>query len=99
MNQTQLKKDLKELFKSMDFVSNKFLHDKTIGEKEIEIYSAIYQQLGMAWEFLGLQCTHHEGYKKTREKKKPASCVAKSKALKNSIICFLIMALRSWANG
>lgn len=69
MNQEQLKKDLRKLFKSMDFVSNNFLHGKTITKKEFQIYFNIYQQLGLAWEFLSSHCRHHEGYKKTTEKK------------------------------
>jgi hypothetical protein len=69
MNQKQIKKELKNLFRSMDFVSNNFLNDKSIKEKEFQIYFNIYQQLGLAWEFLGLHCRHHEGYKKTRDKK------------------------------
>ncbi len=30
----------------------------------------IYQQLGELWEFLALQCPHHEGWRKTREGRK-----------------------------
>ncbi|MCF6151662.1 MAG: hypothetical protein E3K38_05085 [Candidatus Kuenenia stuttgartiensis] len=84
MNQKQLNEDLKKLFKSMDFVSNKFLQDKTIGEKDLQIYSNIYQQLGLAWEFLGLQCKHHEGYKKTREKKEACMMCGKIKGVEES---------------
>ncbi len=35
MNQKQLKKDLKNLLKSMDFVSNNFLHGKSINKKKL----------------------------------------------------------------
>ena len=69
MNQKQMKKEFKSLFRSMDFISNNFLHGKTINKKEFQIYFNIYQQLGLAWEFLGLHCRHHEGYKKTKDKK------------------------------
>ncbi|MBI2471734.1 MAG: hypothetical protein HYV59_10915 [Planctomycetes bacterium] len=37
MNQKQLKKDLEKLFKSMDFVSNNFLHGKAVNKKEFQI--------------------------------------------------------------
>ena len=69
MNQKQIKKELKSLFRSMDFVSNNFLNGKSINKKEFQIYFNIYQQLGLVWEFLCLHCIHHEGYKKTRDKK------------------------------
>lgn len=84
MNQKQLKKDLKSLFKSMDFVSNNFLHGKTINKKEFQIYFNIYQQLGLAWEFLGLHCRHHEGYKKTKDKKDVCKICGKVKDVEES---------------
>jgi len=30
----------------------------------------VYQQLGVAWEFLALQCDHAAGWRKTREGKR-----------------------------
>ncbi len=65
----RLKKELKSLFRSMDYVSDNFLNKEGINDKEREIFANIYQQLGMAWEFLGLQCKHWDGYKKTRDRK------------------------------
>ncbi|BBO17002.1 conserved hypothetical protein [Candidatus Brocadia pituitae] len=79
MNQKQLKKDLKKLLKSMDFVSNNFLHGKGTNKKEVQIYCNIYQQLGLAWEFLGLHCRHQEGYKKTRDKNEVCKICGKVK--------------------
>lgn len=79
MNQKQLKKDLKKLLKSMDFVSNNFLHGKGTNKKELQIYCNIYQQLGLAWEFLGLHCRHQEGYKKTRDKNEACKICGKVK--------------------
>jgi hypothetical protein len=35
----------------------------------LQTYFDIYQHLGTAWEFSGLQCGHWEGYKKTRNGK------------------------------
>lgn len=51
----QLKKELKRLFTSMDFVCDNYLNKENIIEKELEIFFNIYQQLGLAWEFLGLK--------------------------------------------
>jgi hypothetical protein len=53
----QLKRELRQLFRSMDYVSQ---HDK-------KHFAAIYGQLGLAWEFLGLQCRHWDGYRRTRK--------------------------------
>lgn len=75
----ELKKQLNALFKSMDFVSENFLNNKEIGKKESQIYSNIYQQLGLAWEYLGLQCGHWEGYKRTRDKKEACKICGKIK--------------------
>jgi hypothetical protein len=75
----ELKKQLNSLFKSMDFVSKHFLDNTKMGEKEFELYFRIYQQLGLAWEFLGLQCKHWDGYKKTRDKKEACRICGKIK--------------------
>jgi hypothetical protein len=68
-NKDKVKKELKRLFKSMDFISENYLGKEDINEKESQIYFNIYQQLGLAWEFLGLQCKHWDGYKMTKDKK------------------------------
>lgn len=81
MKKEELRKELNSLFKSMDFVSNKFLNNKKIGKKEFQIFFNIYQQLGLAWEFLGLQCRHWEGYKKTKEKKEACKICGKIKGI------------------
>jgi hypothetical protein len=75
----ELKKQLGALFKSMDFVSNNFLDSEKMGRKEFQIFFDIYQQLGLAWEFLGLQCKHWDGYKKTRDKKETCKICGKVK--------------------
>ena len=36
-------------------------------ESDSKIYFNIYQQLGLAWEYLGLQCLHEDGYKKIKD--------------------------------
>jgi len=73
----ELKKQLNALFKSMDFISNNFLNEERVSKKEFQVYFNIYQQLGMAWEYLGLQCRHWDGYKKTREKKEACKICGK----------------------
>ncbi len=65
----RIKEELKSLFRSMDYISDNYLNKEGIDDKELEIFANIYQQLGMAWEFLGLQCRHWDGYKKTRDRK------------------------------
>ena len=62
-----LKKELKSLFKSMDFISLNFLNKEDIDNVTLKMYFNIYQQLGLAWEYLGLQCGHWDGYKKNQD--------------------------------
>lgn len=69
LEKTQIKKELKRLFKSMDFVCNNYLNNEGVTDKELKAFANIYQQLGLAWEYIGLQCRHWDGYKKTRNKK------------------------------
>ena len=59
----RLKKAFKRLFKSMDFVCDNYLNKEGVKEEEIEVFADIYQQLGLAWEHLGLQCKHWDGYR------------------------------------
>jgi hypothetical protein len=61
----QLKRDLRRLFRSMDFVSRHpaLREGRDQGAKLTEVY----QQLGLAWEFLGLQCRHWDGYRRIAE--------------------------------
>jgi hypothetical protein len=73
----ELKKQLKDIFKSMDFVSKNFLNNEKISKRKLQVYLNIYQQLGLAWEFLGLQCKHWDGYKKTRDKKETCKICGK----------------------
>jgi hypothetical protein len=62
--QTQLQHDLRRLFRSMDFVARHpaLKRDTT----EARRFAEIYQQLGLAWEFLALQCMHRSGWRKLR---------------------------------
>ena len=77
----RLKKEFKQLFKSMDFICDNYLNKKGIPEKDREPFAGIYQQLGLTWEFLGLQCGHWDGYKKTRDKKEVCKICGKVKGV------------------
>lgn len=80
---SKLKKELRCLFKSMDFISKNFLYKKSIDKAALRIYFNIYQQLGMAWEFLGLQCRHWDGYKKVKGKEKACKICGQVKGGRN----------------
>ena len=84
MKKEQIKKELKTLFRSMDFVSNNFLDDKKVNKKDFQTFFNIYQQLGLAWEFLGLQCKHWDGYKKTKDSKEVCKICGKVKGIDES---------------
>lgn len=77
----RLKKEFKRLFKSMDFVCDNYLNKEGVSDKEMEVFADIYQQLGLAWEFLGLQCRHWDGYKRTRDKKEVCKICGKVKGV------------------
>ena len=64
---SNLTRELKRLFRSMSFVSR----HPSLSRRgpQAERFAEIYQQLGMLWEFLALQCRHTEGWRKTRERK------------------------------
>lgn len=79
MEKEEIKKELKSIFRSLDFVSKKFLNNKNINKEEFQTFFNIYQQLGLAWDFLGLQCKHWEGYKKRKDKKELCKICGKVK--------------------
>ncbi|OIN96375.1 MAG: hypothetical protein AUJ48_01675 [Deltaproteobacteria bacterium CG1_02_45_11] len=86
IEKSRLKKDFKRLFKSMDFVCDNYLSKEGLPDKEREIFAGIYQQLGQAWEFMGLQCEHWDGYKKTKDKKEVCRICGKVKGVKEGYI-------------
>jgi hypothetical protein len=64
--ESSLKRDLRRLFRSMDFVSR---HPAMKRDgPDAERFAEIYQQLGVAWEFLAMQCQHRDGWRKCRDK-------------------------------
>jgi len=79
IEKSRIKKDLKRLFKSMDFICDNYLNKEGVSKKELEVFADIYQQLGMAWEHLGLQCRHWDGYRTTRDKKEVCKICGKVK--------------------
>jgi hypothetical protein len=76
-----LKKELKKLFKSMDFICDNFLNKEGSDKKQHQIFINIYQQLAIAWEHLGLQCKHWDGFRKTREKSEACRTCGKIKGV------------------
>lgn len=65
----------------MDFISENFLNREGINKREFQTFFNIYQELGIAWEFLGLHCGHWEGYKKTRDQKETCKICGKVKGV------------------
>ena len=61
---SRLQRELRRLFRSMDFVSRHPALEKE--GAEAERFAEIYQQLGLAWEFLARQCGHGDGFRKAR---------------------------------
>ena len=59
--------NLRRLFRSMDFVSRHPALKRDTAEARR--FAEIYQQLGLAWEFLALQCSHRGGWRKLRDGK------------------------------
>jgi hypothetical protein len=61
---SRLQRELRRLFRSMDFVSRHPAWEKE--GAEADRFAEIYQQLGLAWEFLARQCGHGDGFRKAR---------------------------------
>ena len=76
-----IKKEIKNVLKSMDFISDNFLNREDITEEECQVYFNIYQQLGYAWEFWSLQCDHMDGYEKIKGNKEACKICGKIKGI------------------
>ena len=64
----RLGRELHRLFRSMDFVSrHPALKRDTAEARRL---AEVYQQLGVAWEFLARQCNHDAGWRKARDGKR-----------------------------
>jgi succinate dehydrogenase flavin-adding protein (antitoxin of CptAB toxin-antitoxin module) len=88
IDKKQLKQDFKRLFKSMDFVVDNYLNkeDPSVTENELEVFSNIYQQLGLLWDFLGLKCKHWDGFRKTKDKHEVCKICGKNKSIDDTNI-------------
>ena len=62
---SNLSQEFRRLYRTMTFVSRHPALSRR--GKPAERFAEVYQQLGMLWEFLALQCGHAEGWRKTRE--------------------------------
>jgi|HubBroStandDraft_1064217.scaffolds.fasta_scaffold205937_1 hypothetical protein len=63
-NRLRIKDEMVRLRRSMDFASRHPALLRCGAGKLGTQVADIYQQLGLAWEFLGLQCMHWDGYTK-----------------------------------
>jgi hypothetical protein len=61
-----LKRELRRLFRAMSFISDRYLARKRLPDKLAGSFDEVYQQLGVAWEHLALQCRHWDGYRQVR---------------------------------
>ncbi len=60
--EASLRRDLGRLVRSLDFVSRHPVLKRN--SAEARRFAEIYQQLGLAWEFLALQCRHRGGWRR-----------------------------------
>lgn len=72
-----LKREFKRLFRAMNFISDRLARKRSPASLTRSFYE-VYQQLGVAWEFLGLQCRHWDGYRKARNGKLACRICGKS---------------------
>ncbi|MDP2602088.1 MAG: hypothetical protein Q8S00_05790 [Deltaproteobacteria bacterium] len=83
-NKAQLKPDLKRVFQALDFVG-KHLNGRRPPKATQQLYFNVYQVLGLAWEFLGLQCKHWDGYKRSRDGKQVCRICGKLKGVQERL--------------
>lgn len=94
MNKENLKKELNKLFKAMDNIADNYLSKRNVSLKKAEVFRAIYQQLGLLWEFLGCLCKHWDGYKKKGDQLLCKIC-GKVKGTKGSYYIFPVTGKKS----
>lgn len=63
--QRQLQREMRQLQRSLDFLSRHPALDKP--GREGRKLAEVYQQLGRAWELLALQCRHRSGWRKLKD--------------------------------
>jgi hypothetical protein len=82
---SRLQRELRRLFRSMDFVSRHPALEKD--DADADRFAEIYQQLGLAWEFLAQQCRHWDGFRKTRDgRSKCGICGTFKDAVQSSVL-------------
>src|SRR3989304_5214781 len=79
-NKAQLKTDVRRVFRALDF-AGKHISGESPPKATQNTYFNIYQALGLAWEFLGLQCKHWDGYKRNRDGKQVCRICGKIKGV------------------
>jgi hypothetical protein len=60
-----LQENLRRVLRGMDFVSRHPALKRDTAEARR--MAEVYQQLGLAWEFLALQCEHRDGWRRVRD--------------------------------
>jgi len=83
---SDVKRWIKDLLRSMDLVCKRHLNRARISKRDLDSYYRIYQQLGLAWEYLGLQCKHVEGYRKITGGKQACRICGKIKGVKDQFV-------------
>ena len=85
-NTDDLKREIKEVLRSMDFVCKRHLNRNRISKRDMDAYHRIYQKLALAWEYLGLRCKHTEGYRRIAGKKQACRICGKVKDVADQFI-------------
>lgn len=60
---------MRQLLQNMNFIADTYLRAGANSGGNLDRFAGIYQQLGLAWEYLGLQCRHGDGYRRVRDGK------------------------------
>src|SRR5262245_62119020 len=63
-----VRKSIARVLRSMDLIAGSFPGGKKrkapLGRRRGDSWGEIYQQLGLAWEFLALRCRHRNGWRR-----------------------------------
>jgi hypothetical protein len=79
LERVRIKRELRRLVRSMDFISRHPALRSDRGRGQGAKLAEVYQQLGLAWEFLGLQCRHWDGYRRVADGKQACRICGKIK--------------------
>lgn len=78
----QLQRELKRIFRGLDFISKQLDREGRTRANQ-RLYFDVYQGLGLAWEFLGLQCKHWVGYRRNRDGQRVCRICGKIKGVQD----------------